>query len=136
MSRSIDALQQAARQRHENAEKSVAAALREARKANAPITFTGLAAEAVSQPISSTAIPACARRPKPSGAYVPARTDKPPETSTSMPPKALSSEGFPKNSSNCGAGATDKSKLCSKHLPLHTANSSNYGANSASNLTG
>jgi hypothetical protein len=46
MTRSTEALQQAARRRHENAEKAVAAALREARKTNTPITFTGLAAEA------------------------------------------------------------------------------------------
>ena len=46
MSRSIEALQQATRRRHETAEKAVTAALREARKANTPITFTRLAAAA------------------------------------------------------------------------------------------
>jgi Family of unknown function (DUF6262) len=46
MSRSIEALQQATRQRRETAEKAVNAALREARKANVPITFTRLAATA------------------------------------------------------------------------------------------
>ncbi len=46
MSRSIEALQQATRRRHETAEKAVTAALREARKANVPITFTRLAATA------------------------------------------------------------------------------------------
>jgi len=46
MSRSIEALQQATRRRHETAEKAVTVALREARKANVPITFTRLAAAA------------------------------------------------------------------------------------------
>jgi len=46
MSRSIEALQEATRRRHQTAEKAVAAALREARKANTPITFTRLAAAA------------------------------------------------------------------------------------------
>ncbi|MGO8852010.1 DUF6262 family protein [Mycobacterium sp.] len=46
MSRSIEALQQATRRRRETAEKAVTAALREARKANVPITFTRLAATA------------------------------------------------------------------------------------------
>jgi hypothetical protein len=46
MNRSVQALHDATRRRHEQAEKAVAKALREARKANAPITFTGLAAAA------------------------------------------------------------------------------------------
>jgi Family of unknown function (DUF6262) len=46
MSRSIEALHQATRRRRETAEKAVNAALREARKADVPITFTRLAATA------------------------------------------------------------------------------------------
>jgi hypothetical protein len=46
MTRSTDALKNAARRRHQEAESAVARALREARKTNTPITFTGLAAAA------------------------------------------------------------------------------------------
>lgn len=45
-SRSIEALQTATRQRRESAEKAVADALRRARKAGNPVTFTAIAAAA------------------------------------------------------------------------------------------